>query len=144
MAIIALVSPRGKAQASLKPDGLCRRGRNIGRSAARRSSHGLVGMADYFLDQRAHRPLGIMGSWHYLPRFAPDPGSALKSLDWLGAVWFMGLTTLLQLGLASSLLTTPRNVGRAVGVSLASILLSVTRMVRGLGPPPGHANPLYP
>ena len=46
-------------------------------------------------------------------------------------------------GLASSLLATQRNLGRAVGVSLASILLSVTWMIHGLGPTPDHANPLY-
>lgn len=47
-------------------------------------------------------------------------------------------------GLASSLLATQRNLGRAVGVSLASILLSVVWMLRGLGPTPSHTNPHYP
>lgn len=44
---------------------------------------------------------GLWGSWHYLPRFAPDAGSELKTLDWTGAVWFMVLTSLLQFGLAN-------------------------------------------
>jgi len=43
---------------------------------------------------------GLWGSWHYLPHFAPDQGFTLKNLDWTGAVWFMGLTSLLQFGLA--------------------------------------------
>ncbi len=47
-------------------------------------------------------------------------------------------------GLASSLLATQRNLGRAVGVSLASILLSVVWMLHGLGPTPSHTNPGYP
>lgn len=47
-------------------------------------------------------------------------------------------------GLASSLLATQRNLGRAVGVSLASILLSLVWMVHGLGPTPNHTSPSYP
>ncbi len=46
-------------------------------------------------------------------------------------------------GLASSLLATQRNLGRAVGVSLASILLSLVWMLYGLGPTPSHTNPHY-
>ncbi len=47
-------------------------------------------------------------------------------------------------GLASSLLATQRNLGRAVGVALASILLSVVWMMHGLGPTPSHLDPQYP
>lgn len=43
---------------------------------------------------------GLWGSWHYLPRFDPEPGVVLKDLDWLGAAWFMALTALLQFGLS--------------------------------------------
>ena len=46
-------------------------------------------------------------------------------------------------GLASSLLATQRNMGRAVGVALASILLSVVWMAHGLGPNPNHSDPEY-
>ncbi len=46
-------------------------------------------------------------------------------------------------GLASSLLATQRNLGRAVGVAFASILLSVVWMVHGLGPTPSHTAPQY-
>ncbi|NMP24451.1 MFS transporter [Sulfobacillus harzensis] len=47
-------------------------------------------------------------------------------------------------GLASSLLATQRNMGRAVGVAFASIMLSVVWMMHGLGPNPNHADPAYP
>lgn len=47
-------------------------------------------------------------------------------------------------GLASSLLAVQRNLGRAVGVSFASILLSVVWMFHGLGPTPSHIDPQYP
>lgn len=43
---------------------------------------------------------GLWGSWRFLPRFAPDGDASLRRLDWLGAVWFVGLTSLLQFGLA--------------------------------------------
>ncbi len=43
---------------------------------------------------------GLWGSWHYIPRFTPDPGTVLRDLDWLGAAWFMVLTSLLQFGLS--------------------------------------------
>jgi Na+/melibiose symporter-like transporter len=46
-------------------------------------------------------------------------------------------------GLASSLLATQRNLGRAIGVALASILLSLTWILYGLGPSPSHLNPHY-
>lgn len=47
-------------------------------------------------------------------------------------------------GLASSLLATQRNLGRAVGVALASIVLSFTWMIHGLGATACHGSPLYP
>lgn len=44
---------------------------------------------------------GLWGSWRFLPRFTRDSDAVLARLDWIGAVWFMGLTTLLQLGLSN-------------------------------------------
>lgn len=49
-----------------------------------------------------------------------------------------------DMGLASSLLATQRNMGRAIGVAFASIILSLVWMSYGLGPTPAHNNPLYP
>jgi MFS family permease len=47
-------------------------------------------------------------------------------------------------GLASSLLATQRNLGRALGVALASALLTLVWTFHGLGPPPSHHSTLYP
>lgn len=47
-------------------------------------------------------------------------------------------------GLASSLLATQRNLGRALGVALASALLTLVWTFHGLGPTPSHHSTLYP
>lgn len=44
---------------------------------------------------------GLWGSWHYLPRFPRDPDVSLHSLDWMGALLFAAMTSLLQFGLAN-------------------------------------------
>ncbi|MDA8195175.1 MAG: MFS transporter [Thermaerobacter sp.] len=46
-------------------------------------------------------------------------------------------------GLASSLLATQRNLGRAMGVAFASIILSLVWMAHGLGATPSHSNSQY-
>lgn len=49
-----------------------------------------------------------------------------------------------EMGVASSLMATQRNLGRAVGVAVASILLSVAWLAMGLGSNPSHSAPQYP
>lgn len=46
-------------------------------------------------------------------------------------------------GLASSLMATERNLGRAIGVGLATEILSVLWILAGLGASPSHTNPHY-
>ena len=46
-------------------------------------------------------------------------------------------------GLASSLMATQRNLGRAMGVGLASALLSIVWIFHGLGPTPSHTVSQY-
>ncbi|MCY0864599.1 MAG: DHA2 family efflux MFS transporter permease subunit [Sulfobacillus sp.] len=46
-------------------------------------------------------------------------------------------------GLASSLLATQRNLGRAVGVALGSGILSLVWLLIGAGPNPSHTDPHY-
>ncbi len=49
-----------------------------------------------------------------------------------------------DMGLASSLMATQRNLGRALGVGLASVILSLIWILHGLGPTPSHAAVHYP
>ncbi|POB11608.1 MFS transporter [Sulfobacillus sp. hq2] len=46
-------------------------------------------------------------------------------------------------GLASSLMATERNLGRAIGVGLATETLSLIWVLIGIGPSPSHTNPHY-
>jgi MFS family permease len=46
-------------------------------------------------------------------------------------------------GLASSLMATERNLGRAIGVGLATEILSLVWITEGLGPSPSHTNAHY-
>jgi MFS family permease len=48
-----------------------------------------------------------------------------------------------ETGVASSVLAIQRNLGRSVGVALASILLSLVWVIAGVGPTPSHTNPHY-
>lgn len=101
MAIIALVFPLDKRGQAL---GL------IGSVVAAGTLAGppLGGILTAWLGWRSifwiNLPIGIWGlwgSWRYLPKFPPDAHPSLKSLDWVGAIWFMLLTSLLQFGLAN-------------------------------------------
>ncbi|MDA8346358.1 MAG: MFS transporter [Thermaerobacter sp.] len=47
-------------------------------------------------------------------------------------------------GLASSLLAVQRNLGRSVGVAVASIELSIFWILAGIGPAPSHTSASYP
>lgn len=49
-----------------------------------------------------------------------------------------------DMGLASSLMASQRNLGRAVGVGLASVILSLVWILHGLGESPSHTALQYP
>jgi EmrB/QacA subfamily drug resistance transporter len=85
----------------------------------------------------AHPPLWVI--WVVL--LAVGTASGLYSSPNNAAV--LGAVSPKETGVASSLLAIQRNLGRAVGVALASILLSVTWILYGLGPSPSHLNPHF-
>lgn len=85
----------------------------------------------------AHPPLAVI--WFLLALIGI--GAGLFSSPQNSAV--LNTVTKPDMGLASSLLATQRNLGRAIGVAFASIILSLVWMAYGLGPTPPHNNPLY-
>lgn len=83
-------------------------------------------------------PLPMVWAFLALQGIAAGLFSSPNSTAILGAV------NRSDMGLASSLMATQRNLGRAVGVGLASVLLSLVWMLHGLGPAPSHTASNYP
>lgn len=85
---------------------------------------------------------GIMPLW-IIWLFLALQGVAAGLFSSPNSAAILGAVKKRDTGLASSLMATQRNLGRAIGVGLASVLLSVIWVFHGLGPTPSHQNPLY-